>query len=90
MFVKEAMMAHEALKRLMLRGPFPAITPDRTAIIYDIIKEAELDDGFANEIDFAFASAFVDGTALGYSDLVRVFDDMPRDIYRALKAKRIL
>ena len=90
MRVIEPMMAHEALKRMMFRGPFPAITPDRMAIVYDIIKEAELDDGFANEIDHAFSSAFEDGTAQGYSDLVRVFDDMPKDVYRALKKKRIL
>lgn len=41
MCVKDKMMAHVALKRLMLGDEcHAAISPDRTAIIYDITKSA--------------------------------------------------
>lgn len=90
MLIRERMMAHAALKELMLRRDRPAIAPDTMGIIYETILQAECDDAFANDLDLAFADSFADDTADGLSDLLTAFEDMPTRIYDTLKRKRII
>ncbi len=90
MFIRERMMAHVALKELMLRRDRPAIAPGTMATVYETILQAECDDAFANDLDLAFEDSFADGTADGLTDLLTAFEDMPKRTYDTLKRKRIV
>ena len=51
MFVRLRIQAHNALKKIMLDCDHEPLFDHTTRLIYDTIKTAETDEGFANELD---------------------------------------
>lgn len=85
MFVKLRIMAHDALKNYM--NIDPELYADTAKLISEVIKEAETDIVFANELDFECCKAFGDQTAEDYYDLVNLFnclDDAPEELQELL------
>lgn len=73
MFVRLRIMAHDALKNYMNAEHEP-MYDDTTRLVYDVIKTAETDHGFACELDFECCKAFDEQTAEDYDDIVNLFD----------------
>ena len=91
MFVRLRMMAHEALKEYMRRDP--SLYAYTANLISKIIKKAETDRLFANELDFECCKAFNEQTAEDYYDLVQLFDcieDAPEELRDFLKRYNII
>ncbi len=84
MFIKLRIMAHEALKQVMLDNDHAPLFDHTTKVIYNTIKTAETDEGFANELDCECADAFDEQTADGYDDLLELFTDMPDGLAKLL------
>lgn len=84
MFIKMRMSAHEALKQYMLNTHAP-LDRDTTRLIFDIITKAETDEAFATNFDFTCAGAFIEQTADGLDDLIRLITDMPEELDEFLK-----
>lgn len=89
MFIRQRMMAHEALRAHMADDNRPPMSRRLTARIYKAITEAENNPSFANVLDNVCADAFCDQTAEGYGDLVQLFDDPP-DALAALLEKYLI
>lgn len=89
MFVKERMMAHVALKELMLRRAHAAVAPETARLIYRVIAEAEADDLFATELDFEVGRLFEGGMADDLTDIVPVFVYVPCGVRKLLERHRI-
>ena len=84
MFIKLRIMAHEALKQVMFDNDHAPLFDHTTKVIYNTIKTAETDEGFANELDCECADAFDEQTADGYDDLLELFTDMPDGLAKLL------
>lgn len=72
MFVRLRIMAHDALRNYM--NSDPELYADTAHLISKVIKKAETDVVFANELDFECCKAFNEQTADEYYDLVNLFD----------------
>lgn len=72
MFIRLRIMAHDALRNYM--NSDPELYADTAKLISKVIKEAETDIVFANELDFECCNAFDEQTADDYYDLVNLFD----------------
>ena len=88
MFVRLAMPAHKALKHYMMENP--SLGPLTLRRIYGAIAEAELDEGFADELDFLCADAFVGQMSEGYDDLGRLFSEPTDELYLLLRRHGII
>lgn len=77
MFVRLRIMAHDALKHIMLDNDHAPLSDHTTKVIYNTIKTAEIDESFANELDWECANAFNEQTSDGYDDLLELFAHMP-------------
>lgn len=92
MFVRLRIMAHNALKDYMHSDHAP-LYDDTTRLIYDIIKTAETNEAFANELDFECANAFNNRMADDYDDLINLFDcldDAPEGLQHCLRQYNII
>lgn len=90
MFVKLRIMAHDALKKIMLDNDHAPLSDHTTKVIYNTIKMAETDEGFANALDNECADAFVEQTADDYDDLLELFTDMPEELAKLLVCNDII
>lgn len=90
MFIKQRIMAHEALKHIMLDNDHAPLFDHTTKVIYNTIKMAETDEGFANALDCECADAFDEQTADGYDDLLELFTDMPDGLAKLLVCNDII
>ena len=84
MFVRLRIKAHNALKKIMLDFDHEPLSDHTTRLIYDTIKTAETDDGFANELDCECENIFDVRTADGYGDLLSLFVDIPEELGQLL------
>jgi len=90
MFIRLRIQAHDALKQVMLDNDHAPLFDHTTKVIYNTIKTAETDEGFANELDCECADAFDEQTADGYDDLLELFTDMPEDLRDLLTRYNII
>lgn len=90
MFIRMRIKAHDALKIIMLDGDHAPLLDNTTSLIYDTIKTAETDDGFANELDLECENLFDERTAEGYDDLLSLFDDIPEELGQLLSRYGII
>ena len=90
MFIKLRIMAHEALKKAMLDNDRTPLFDHTIKVIYDTIKTAETDDGFANALDCECADAFDEQTADGYDDLLELFTHMSDGLKKLLVCNDII
>lgn len=89
MFIRLRIQAHDALKNYM-HGDHAPLFDRTTRRIYDIIKTAETDEGFANELDCECADLFDEQTADGYDDLLSLFADIPDALGKLLSRYGII
>lgn len=83
MFIRLRMMAHEALTRIMFKHEC-AIPNNLDRVIYNTLKTAAINGGFANELDQVCAEAFDEQTAEGYDDLLDLFVRMSKPLRELL------
>ena len=88
MFIEIRITAKDALKHIMLNNHSP-LNDKTTEAIYKTIMKAEIDEGFANELDFVCNNAFA-SCADGYDDLLRLFDDMNEGLHDLLHNHAII
>ena len=79
MFIRLRMMAHEALTRIMFNHEC-AMPDNLDHVIYNTLKTAAINGGFANELDQVCAEAFDEQTAEGYDDLLDLFVRMSKPL----------
>lgn len=84
MFVRLRIQAHNALKKIMLDCDHEPLFDHTTRLIYDTIKTAETDEGFANELDCECENLFDGRAADGCGDLLSLFADIPEELGQLL------
>ena len=90
MFIRLRIQAHDALKKIMLDGDHAPLFDHTTRLIYNTIKTAETDEGFANELDCECTDLFDEQTADGYDDLLSLFADIPDALGKLLSRYGII
>ena len=90
MFIKQRIMAHEALKHIMLDNDHAPLFDHTTRLIYNTVKTAETDEGFANELDCECADFFDEQTAEGFDDVLDLFSHPNGELRNLLKRHEII
>ena len=84
MFIRLRMKASEALTRIMFGYECSIPSDYLNRVIYNTLKTAAINGGFANELDQVCAEAFDEQTAEGYDDLLDIFVRMPKPLRELL------